>query len=195
MPAAHVQARRRPRVRRIVLAMAGTAAAWAMSCAFAAAPEYQLKAVFLFQFSQFVEWPSTAFAQDDAPFTVCVLGEDPFKQYLDDAVRGEKVDGRPFAVKRLQRVEQVADCHILFIAQASPQRLDPILDALRGRSILTVADSAAFAERGGVIEFVTARNRLRLRINPRAARAADLTISSKLLSLASLVPAGPEPAP
>jgi len=174
--------------------MVGVAGAWATS-SLAAAPEYQLKAVFLFQFSQFVEWPAAAFAQADAPFTVCVLGEDPFRQYLDDAVRGEQVNGRPFAVKRYQRVEQVGDCQILFIAQSPTLRLDPILDALRGRSILTVADADSFADRGGVIEFVTSRNKLRLRINPGAAKAADLNISSKLLSLASLVEAQPETPP
>ena len=181
-------------VRRIVLAVTGAAGLWAMP-SLAAAPEYQLKAVFLFQFSQFVEWPATSFAQDDAPFSVCVLGDDPFKQYLEDAVRGEQVGGRPFAVKRYQRVEQVEDCQILFIAQPSGLPLETTLSALHERSILTVADSRAFADRGGVIEFVTVDNKLRLRINPEAARAADLTISSKLLSLASLAKQAAEPRP
>jgi YfiR/HmsC-like len=179
-------------VRKIALVVTGTAGLWAMPSV-AAAPEYQLKAVFLFQFSQFVEWPATAFAQDGAPFSVCVLGEDPFEQYLDDAVRGEQVGSRPFVVKRYQRVEQVNDCHILFITQPFKFPLESTLSALHERSILTVADSRAFADRGGIIEFVTVDNKLRLRINPNAARAADLTISSRLLSLASLVEQATEP--
>jgi YfiR/HmsC-like len=179
-------------VRKIALVVTGTAGLWAMPSV-AAAPEYQLKAVFLFQFSQFVEWPATAFAQDGAPFSVCVLGDDPFEQYLDDAVRGEQVGSRPFVVKRYQRVEQVNDCHILFITQPFKFPLESTLSALHERSILTVADSRAFADRGGIIEFVTVDNKLRLRINPNAARAADLTISSRLLSLASLVEQATEP--
>ncbi|HEY6644828.1 YfiR family protein [Povalibacter sp.] len=169
-----------------------TAAGWWATSASAAAPEYQLKAVFLFQFSQFVEWPVTTSVQN-APFSLCVLGEDPFKKYLDQAVEGEAVDGRPFAVKRYQRVEEVEDCQILFIASSATLPLESTLAELRDRSILTVADSPAFADRGGVIEFVTVDNRLRLRINPQAAEAAGLTISSKLLSLASLVTRHPEP--
>jgi hypothetical protein len=180
--------------REVMLAVAGTVVLWAIP-SLAAAPEYQLKAVFLFQFSQFVEWPATAFTQDGAPFSVCVLGEDPFKAYLDDAVRDEQASGRPFVVKRYQRVEQVGDCQILFIAQPSRLPLESTLSALHARSILTVADSRAFADRGGIIEFVTVDNKLRLRINPEAARVADLTISSKLLSLASLVAPAAEPLP
>jgi hypothetical protein len=65
--------------------------------------------------------------------------------------------------------------------------LDAILASVRGRSILTVADEYAFAERGGAIQFVTVNNKLRLRINTDAAKAADLAISSKLLNLADIV--------
>ena len=186
--------RRRPILPRWVLAAASIAGLWAAS-AFAAAPEYQLKAVFLFQFSQFVQWPDAAFAQDGAPFGVCVLGKDPFRRYLDEAVRGERVNGRPFAVKRFQHVDEVAGCQILFIEPSSTLSLESALTELQGRSILTVAASRAFAEHGGVIEFATIDNKLRLRINPQAARAANLTISSKLLSLATLVERTPESRP
>src|SRR5450432_2322261 len=63
-----------------------------------ASAEYQLKAVFLFRFAQFVEWPARAFREPTAPLVIGVLGEDPFGAYLDDLVRGEKIDGRPLAI-------------------------------------------------------------------------------------------------
>ncbi|TLY91327.1 MAG: YfiR family protein [Gammaproteobacteria bacterium] len=40
--------------------------------------EYQLKAVFLFNFAQFVEWPPAALPRESAPFVIGVLGKDPF---------------------------------------------------------------------------------------------------------------------
>jgi hypothetical protein len=57
--------------------------------------EYQLKAVFLFNFAQFVEWPASAFPSPETPLVIGVLGEDPFGPYLDETVRGEKVNDRP----------------------------------------------------------------------------------------------------
>jgi hypothetical protein len=153
-------------------------------------PEYQLKAVFLFNFAQFVEWPASAFPGPATPLVIGVLGEDPFGPYLDETVRGETVNDRPLVVRRYRSVEEITTCHILFISRREERRLKGILDSLRGRSVLTVSDADRFATRGGMIRFVTDHHRIRFRINLEAARAASLTLSSKLLRPAEIVPAG-----
>jgi hypothetical protein len=153
-------------------------------------PEYQLKAVFLFNFAQFVEWPASAFPGPETPLVIGVLGQDPFGPYLDETVRGEKVNDRPLVVRRYRSVEEITTCHILFISRREEGRLKGILDSLRGRSVLTVSDADRFASRGGMIRFVTDRHRIRFRINLEAAKAASLTLSSKLLRPAQIVPAG-----
>jgi hypothetical protein len=156
----------------------------------AAAPsEYQLKAVFLFNFAQFVEWPPQAFKAPDAPFIICVLGQDPFGGDLDAAVRGEAIMGHPLVVKRYQSADEVEACQILFIGDSELGRLDRILGSLGHRAVLTVSDIDRSAEHGAVIQFTSAHNRLRLRINVAAAKAAGLTISSKLLRPSEIVEA------
>ena len=156
----------------------------------AAPPEYQVKAVFLFHFAQFVTWPAGAFADSAAPLVIGILGDDPFGPYLDETVKGESVAGHPLAVRRLAGLEEAAGCHILFVTRGEMGRLPEILDTLAGRSVLTVSDAEGFAKRGGMIRFLTDRNRIRLRINLEAARAADLTLSSKLLRPAEIVGQG-----
>jgi hypothetical protein len=152
--------------------------------------EYQLKAVFLFNFAQFVEWPPEAFPEAQTPLIIGVLGEDPFGIYLDDTVRGEKVNNRPLIVQRYHRLDEIKTCHILFVSQSEANRLEPIFTSLKGRNTLTVSDAVGFAQRGGMIRFVTERNKIRLRINLEAAKAANLTISSKLLRPADIVAPG-----
>lgn len=151
--------------------------------------EYQIKAVFLFNFAQFVAWPSAAFADPQAPLVIGVLGEDPFGPYLDETVREEVIGGRKLVVQRYRHGADAARCHILFISRSETGRLEQIVAELRGHSILTVGDAAGFAQRGVMIRFVTEQNRIRLRINLEAARAANLTISSKLLRPAEIVSA------
>jgi hypothetical protein len=155
--------------------------------AMAAPSEYQVKAVFLFNFSRFVEWPSTAFPSATAPFVVGVFGHDPFGADLDDVVKGESVNGRPLVVKRVQTAAEAAACQILFIHQSEDKRLDEVLSALDHRSTLTVSDLPGAAQRGVMIRLVTESGRVRLRINVESARAADLTISSNLLRSAEIV--------
>jgi hypothetical protein len=153
-------------------------------------PEYQLKAVFLFNFAQFVEWPASAFPEPDTPLGICILGEDPFGAYLDETVRGETVANHPLAIRRYRTVDEIRGCHILFVSRQEQGHLSEILDSLKGHSVLTVSDAERFASRGGMIRFVTDHNRIRLRINLEAARAANLRLSSKLLRPAQIVPAG-----
>lgn len=151
------------------------------------AHEYQIKAVFLFNFAQFVEWPPEAFAGPGEPFVIGVLGDDPFGPYLDEAVRGEKVNNRPIRIERFARVEDVKTCHILYISRSESGRLQEILSAIKGRSILTVTDVDASGRVGGMIRFVTENNKVRLRIENGAAKAAGLKISSKLLRPSQVV--------
>jgi hypothetical protein len=155
----------------------------------AAAPvsEYQLKAVFLFNFAQFVEWPPAALPRENAPFVIGVLGKDPFGADLDDVVRGETVNRHPLAVARYHNVAEVRDCQILFIAASELAQLEDILAALRGRSILTVTDAEGPMVRGVMIGLLRQDNRIRLRIDLQAAKASNLTISSKLLRPAEIV--------
>jgi hypothetical protein len=153
----------------------------------ATSPEYQVKAAFLFNFAQFVDWPPKAFPEAQTPLVIGVLGDDPFGPYLDDTVRGEKVNNRPLVIQRYRRVEDIKTCHVLFISQSETNRLEQILRRLKGRNILTVGDANGFALHGGIIGFVSEKNKIRMRINLEAAKAGDLTISSKLLRPAQIV--------
>lgn len=153
-------------------------------------PEYQVKAVFLFNFAQFVDWPADAFPDSATPVVIGVLGDDPFGPVLDQTVRDERLGGRSFQVRRYQRVDEIKTCHILFISRSEKSRLKGILAGLENRGILTVSDEDGFAERGGMIRFVTDRSRIRLQINPGAAEAGHLRISSKLLRVAEIVAPG-----
>src|SRR5690348_13012564 len=77
--------------------------------------EYRLKAVFLYNFIQFTDWPTNAFESTDSPLVVGVLGTDPFGPFLDQTVRGEISHGHPIVVQRFRTVEEIKTCHILFI--------------------------------------------------------------------------------
>jgi len=149
--------------------------------------EYDLKAAFLYHFAQFVDWPPEAFPSPDTPLVIGVLGVDPFGPMLDETVRNEIVKGRRLVVQRYRRVQDAAGCHILFVSASEAERFDEILASLKGKPILSVGDTADFAIRGGIIRFLTERNKIRLRINLESAKTANLTISSKLLRAAELV--------
>lgn len=153
----------------------------------AAPSEYQVKAVFLFNFSRFVEWPAAAFASASTPFSMCVFGHDPFGAELDEVVQGETVNGRPLVVRRVKKAIDAASCQILFIPQSEDRRLTDLLSVLKPRGTLTVSDLPGAAQRGVMIRLVTECGRVRIRINAESARAAELVLNSNLLRMAEIV--------
>ncbi|HWW00727.1 MAG TPA: YfiR family protein [Candidatus Acidoferrum sp.] len=160
---------------------------FAQTAASVPSKEYQIKAAFLYNFAQFVDWPPQAFPGGQTPLVIGVLGADPFGAFLDETVRGEKVNNRPMVIQRFGRVEEIKACHVLFISRSEAAQLEQILSSLKGRNILTVGDTDGFAQAGGMIGLVTEKNKTRLKINRDAAKAADLTLSSKLLKPAEIV--------
>jgi hypothetical protein len=171
------------------------AASWALmpAAGHTAADEYQVKAVFLFNFSRFVEWPASAFPKADTPFVVGVYGNDPFGGDLDEVVKGETANGHPLTVRRVRSAAEAAACQILFIPKEENRRLDELVSALAKSNTLTVSDLPGASQRGVMIRLVTENGRIRLRIDVEAARAAQLTISSNLLRAAEIVAANGGP--
>jgi hypothetical protein len=149
--------------------------------------EYQVKAVFIYNFSHFIEWPAQAFGTPNDPFYICIFGNDPFGSHLDEAVKGEQISQHPLAVRRIRDAADAKNCQILYIDRSEQAELHRTLTTLDHRSILTVSEQDGSAERGVMIQFSTENNRIRLRINVDSARSAGLTISSKLLRPAAIV--------
>jgi hypothetical protein len=162
---------------------------WAAAQA-AISAESQVKAVFLFNFAQFLGWPPQAFKGSQAPIVIGILGTDPFGPYLDELVRGERIGDRPMVVRRFRRVEDVTDCHILYISRSEAGALPRIVAQLKGRGVLTVGDIDGFTRQGGMVRFTTEEGKIHLRINVQAAQSAGLTISSRLLAHAAIVSPG-----
>lgn len=149
--------------------------------------EYKFKAVFLFHFAQFVDWPPGAFSSPQAPLVIGVLGDNPFGDFLDETVHGENVNGHPLVIERFRNPEDVKNCQMLFISASEQNQIGRVLAGLKGKTILTVSDIDNFPESGGIIGFVTVDDKIHFRINTDAAHDANLTFSSKLLRLAEIV--------
>ena len=151
--------------------------------------EYRLKAAFMYQFPQFVEWPSTTW-QDAQSVQLCIASPNPFGSELEQLVRGESLNGRPPSVREIAGSDELVGCHVLFVGARSDVA-GPVLRAAAGRPILTVGEGERFLENGGVIVMKIVDGRVRFDVNATNAARNGLRISSQLLSLALTVREGP----
>jgi hypothetical protein len=145
--------------------------------------EYEIKAAFLYNFTRFVEWPP----HSAGSFCIGIEGLDPFNGALENVVNGRSTAGKRIAVRRFKPGEETAACDMVFVAGSDLKKARAELAVIRGASVLTVGEAPGFCREGGVIEFAVQDEKVRLTINLDAAQRAHLQISSKLLSLASVV--------
>jgi len=151
-------------------------------------PEYEIKGAYLYNFAKFVEWPRGDLR---TAFTICLYGRNPFEGFLEEAVRGKLVHDLPIKIQRISGAGENWDaCNLMFFGTASRAKVQSVLDRLRGRGVITIGESQAFAECGGMITLVVEGDRVRFDINLQAATDAHLKISSKLLELARTVKSG-----
>jgi hypothetical protein len=147
--------------------------------------EYQVKAAFLLNFTKFVQWPATAFADEHSPLAICILGDDPFGNALNETVKGEAVNGHELSIQRIRRAPDAKSCQVLFVAR--PEKEVPKVLADLGPGILTVGEGEKFLQNGGIIAFVVQDRRVRFDINQTAASRARLAVSSRLMNVARSV--------
>lgn len=166
-------------VARLALALA---LAWSTTVHAGDLPEYRLKAAFVYNFALFTEWP----AEVGSTINVCVLGKDPFGDEIDP-LQGKPVGNRTIAIQRKPAVEALKGCQVVFFPAASLAGLPKALETLRGTPVLTIADTPGALAQGVALNMNLVQNKVTFEANLEAARAARLTLSSKLLRLATEV--------
>jgi hypothetical protein len=149
--------------------------------------EYQVEAAYLYNFGKFIQWPPNVTGAKSDSFSICIFGQDPFGRALNATVAGGTIEGKGVVVKRITSASEAVACQILFISSSEDNRLGKILETLDKAAVLTVSDISQFSQRGGMIQFVQAANRIRFEVNLAATQNAGLTLSSELLKVAVTV--------
>ncbi|MGH8118742.1 MAG: YfiR family protein [Rhodanobacteraceae bacterium] len=152
--------------------------------------EYAVKATYLYKLAPFVNWPPGTFTSPDAPFEICVLGPNPFDDFLHKAIAGRTLGTHPFKVRKLDALVAGSDCQIVFIGYADANEVREALRTFDGKPVLTVTDSNDPDISGSVVQFVINEGRVRFDVDEAAAQHNHLEISSKLLDLAFNVKGG-----
>lgn len=153
------------------------------------APEYQLKAAYLFNFAKFTEWPASALPPG-AHVTVCVAGRDPFGEALA-GIETKTIQNHPVRVRRNVRTDDLRGCNLVFVGEGEERHLPELFRNAEAVSALTLGDTEGFVEQGGTIGLVTRDNRILFDVNMDSARRAGLKLSSQMLKLARAVKGKP----
>lgn len=146
----------------------------------------KLKAAFLYNFAKFASWPADALASGQR-LHLCVVGDDGVVSALEETIKGRTVEGHELSVQVFEPGAQPRGCHLVYVDGRDAGRSARLVAMVEAMPVLSVGDAAQFAELGGIAQLILERDRMRFAINVTAAERARIRLSSKLLSLATIV--------
>jgi hypothetical protein len=180
---------------RLILALFSIFLTWPANVASQSSPsvqiakEYQIKGAFLCKFVKFIDWTERPKIEGPTaePTEMCILGQDPFGDALDQLVALNREQNNPIHLRRLVDAQSYAGCRVLFISDSERPRVAAIIRESLGRPILTVSDIHDFVQLGGAIELGVEAQHVEFYVNQAVAQQNGLQISSRLLQLAARV--------
>ncbi len=151
--------------------------------------EQKVRAAFLYNFTKFISWPDSAFANGSSDLVLCVTPEGQFSQLLNQSLNGKMSGKRRITTRVVNDAQELAECQVLYIGEGT--QTQPWLEASQRFPVLTVSRTEQFTDQGGIIQFVIEEGKSRFDINRAPADVIGLNISSKLLKIARNVQAKP----
>jgi hypothetical protein len=148
--------------------------------------QHQVEGAFIYNFTQYVEWPPQAFADGGSPFVVMVIGDDAFAKELEQIMAGKAVEKRQIVVQHCASADKIGGCQILFVPASQNNSLKTIIEAIGTKPVLTVGESDSFMPDGGGIRLFVEDGKMKFELDPDVLEASKLRPSAKLMKLARI---------
>lgn len=145
-------------------------------------PEQAIKAVYLYHFSLYTEWPTPP--ADGV--RLCIAGQEQFGSALE-GITGKLLRGKPLIIRRSENMTDFADCHVVYIGVMAPGQRLQVARALANKPVLSIAEAGDADDFRPMIKLIPDGKWITFEVDLSAAKAVGLVLSSNLLRLARVV--------
>lgn len=144
----------------------------------------KFKALFMYNFTKYIEWPSS---QRSGDFIIGVLGSSILSDELKTIAGKQKVGSQNIVVKVFNTVENIENCHIIYIPPSKSSQLSSVLSKISGKNTLVITDKDGLANQGAGINYVLDGDKLKYEVSKNNIEKKGLIVSSSLLALGIVV--------
>lgn len=144
----------------------------------------KIKAVFLYNFTKYIEWPQQ---YKSGNFVIGVLGDEGFAKELDVFFSTKTLGSQHFEVKSFAKPSDITLSHMVFISPNYTGSITDVNKKISGKSTLLVTEKNGMAKQGAAINFIVIENKQKFELNKSNAEKQNLKVSSSLMNLAILV--------
>ncbi len=145
----------------------------------------KIKAVFLYNFTRYFEWPS---AKKTGNFIIHVVGKnEALMKELTKMAESKTVGNQKMEVINTPEFDPKAKPHMLFLLPDVSKSLSDATSKLKGKGALIIAENKDAAKSGAAINFVIIENKQKFEYSKNSAVKAGLKTSEDFKALAIAV--------
>ncbi|MCU0430460.1 MAG: YfiR family protein [Cytophagaceae bacterium] len=142
---------------------------------------YKLHSIFIYKFTQYIEWPDKA---SGGEFVIAVVGSSPIQAELEGLAATKKVGAKNIVVKKLTPSSDFSTCHIIFLAEGQSSHLSSIAGKVVGKPILFISEVTNGAKKGAGINLIIVDDKMKFEMNKGSVEKQGLKVSGDLVKLA-----------
>ncbi len=143
---------------------------------------YKVHSLFVYKFTQYIEWPSQS-----GDFVIAVVGNSPILSELEAVAASKKVGTRNIVIKKLTASADMSGCHIIFVSEGQSGSLASISSKVVGKNTLVISETNGGAKKGAGINFIIVDDKMKFELNKGAVEKQGLKVSGDLTKLAIVV--------
>ncbi|MCC7303657.1 MAG: YfiR family protein [Bacteroidia bacterium] len=141
----------------------------------------KIKAVFLYNFTKYIEWPQK---YKSGNFIIGVLADEGFAKEIDVFFNPKSIGSQRFEIKYFPKPSDISQCHMIYVSPNFSGNISEVLNRIKGKSTLLITEKAGYAKQGAAINFTVVENKQKFELNKANAEKYDLKVSSSLTNLA-----------
>jgi hypothetical protein len=144
------------------------------------AQEDMFKALFMYNFTKYLEWPSE---YKNGDFVITVVGNSGLVAELEKLASKKKVGNQTIVVNKVNNASEIGKSHIVYLTTSKSSELGTLKSSLSTKPTLIVTDKNGLAKEGAGINYVMQDGKQKFEINPGAVESTGLKLHNSLVAL------------
>jgi hypothetical protein len=139
------------------------------------------EAAYIYNFTRLIKWPES---QSTGDFIIGVFGKNqPITNELKLSASSRTVGSQPIKVVEYYSVDEIQNCHVLFVPDDQSSQLKKISTKLGNAGTVIITEEPSWNPDESMINLLIIDQKLAFHINKGNADAKKIFISEKLLAL------------
>jgi len=148
---------------------------------FSQASVAQAQAIFVYNFTRLIEWPADYKTGD---FIIGIYGASELSNEIKPYTSSKMVGSQPIKVIKINTIDELSKCHILFIGFSKTKELPAITAKVGNNSTLLITEKKGGIDGGATINFTLVEDKLKFELKASNATKVGLKIHSNLENMA-----------